>query len=668
MCVDSDKPQLVAAAVASIHAQSLREFELIVVATNVESEIREAVECHADERFTLLECGGGRAAQLNHAIARARADFVAFMSPDSVATPERLAIQQRYLVEHGKVVVVGSDLDIVDDGDRVVGYRHYPSDPADVGRRLRWGNVISFPSVMTRKSALRAIGGFDEGVSAAPDYDLWSRLAKEGHELANVPTPLTRVRVRAATDAALLRATLRATIEVKRRHFAGELGLFDRGRLVAERLALLLPAFLVERLFRATTLERPAAVAGGRSEVKSSFVLAGGNGVASLLSLAYMTYVGRSLGPAGSADYYGSVFLVFLLITLATPLSVLITREASAASARMDFGRVAHTHWAGLRWGMILGLGAAALFALLLVPVMRLMNFASVAAPALSFVIAFSYVQLTTTRGIMRAGQKYGAHSLSMILEAGLRLAVGVALFLSFRSVVVALSAYVIATVSAHGVALLHTEVRRTSADPLGGLVRGLFPLLVIASADAVLQNFDVFFVKAAFSDANAGVYGAVASVTRVLGVAATPVAVLALPHFTQQVALGKSPARSLVRLCLIFMGFAGIPLLAMAIWPGPLMTLLFGRGFGAGGKILLLHGISLLPTYLAMFVAQAFVASGKWRVAWLYGAGALLYVAAIMMAPDTLPSVLWVLIAFKSFVFLVMVVAWVVAARADRR
>lgn len=668
MCVYRPDPELFRAAVASILAQSMRDFEFIIAEAPSERSARVILSEFDDDRIVLLEnCPKGIPRQANEGIARARGPYIARMDADDIALPDRLEVQSRFLDEHQEVDVVGSDLEIIDAAGQLIGYRHYPSDSEQIRRALRRSNVIAQPTVMARKASLVAAGCYDPTVAIASDYDLWSRILSRGGTLRNLSTPVLRYRLHpGAVKANRLRETLRTSIAVKRKYFASELSLLDWTRLLAEWFALLLPTFVVYKLFAATALERPVAPESGRRELRNSLVLAAGNVTAALLSLFYMSWVGRTLGPEGSADYYAAVFLVFVFVTLMTPMATAVTREAAVATARRQFALVAEIHWMGLRRTVRFALIGAVIVGLLLWPLVSVMKFSGVAVPLLAFSVAFAFALVSISRGVMRGGQKYAAHSFNMVLEAATRLALGITLVSLLGGALVALVAYIVATLIAHAVLLVHTEARRGSQQAAGHapFASILLPLLVIASADSVFQNFDVFFVKARFAGDSAGVYGAVATLTRVLGVAATPVWALALPHFTHQVALGRSPARALVRLCAVFIGFASVPLLVMALWPEQLMSLLFGDEFRRGGGLVLLHGLSLLPTYLSLFVAQAFVASERLRFSWLYGFAALLYIAVLAFVPAELTSLLWWLVSIKTSVFLALVVLWLLSMR----
>jgi hypothetical protein len=68
-----------------------------------------------------------------------------------------------------------------------------PCDPRSIRRRLLLLNAFAHSSVVFRREAVEALGGYREAFPFAQDYDLWSRLARTA-PLAALPEPLVRYR------------------------------------------------------------------------------------------------------------------------------------------------------------------------------------------------------------------------------------------------------------------------------------------------------------------------------------------------------------------------------------------------------------------------------------------------------------------------------------------
>lgn len=183
-------------AIRSIRAQSLSEFEFILVDDGSTDDSARIMGDHAasDSRISavrLAHCGVARA--LNHALAVAQAPLVARMGADDEAKPERLERQVAFLDAHPEIAVLGTGGEVIDADDRHQGSFVIDTDPARIRSNLLCANCIVHPSVVMRREAVLAAGGYRPVFTASEDYDLWLRLS-ERHDLSNLPELLMRYR------------------------------------------------------------------------------------------------------------------------------------------------------------------------------------------------------------------------------------------------------------------------------------------------------------------------------------------------------------------------------------------------------------------------------------------------------------------------------------------
>ena len=140
------------------------------------------------------------AAALNLALREARGELVARMDADDACTPDRIARQVAFLADHPNIAAVGCGYDVVTpSGQRVFTVRP-PTHAAEARWKLLLGNVFAHGSMLLRRSAILAVGGYAERCEKAQDYELWLRLLRT-HDLVALPDVLYTHTVRDAADA-----------------------------------------------------------------------------------------------------------------------------------------------------------------------------------------------------------------------------------------------------------------------------------------------------------------------------------------------------------------------------------------------------------------------------------------------------------------------------------
>lgn len=126
------------------------------------------------------------------------AELIALLDADDNWRPTKLERQLEVMAEYPEVIAVGCGNRILDPNGRELMVRFYPNPSRDRAERLRqiatrkaWVGS-SNSGVLVRRSVLEQVGGFDENLAAAEDWDLWLRLAALG-EIRNVHDVLSEI-------------------------------------------------------------------------------------------------------------------------------------------------------------------------------------------------------------------------------------------------------------------------------------------------------------------------------------------------------------------------------------------------------------------------------------------------------------------------------------------
>ena len=192
--------RFVAEAVASLQAQTLDDFELIIVddgSTDATPRIVEALAVD-DERIQLhSQRNTGYPEALNVGWRLARGEYVAILDADDLAEPHRLERQLVYLDEHPEVGVVGGSLLLVTGDGRPFYVASYPATAAAVREGLQTHCPVGHTAVLMRRSILEEVGGYRSAIAVAEDYDLWLRVS-ERYPIVNLPDIVGRYRIHGA--------------------------------------------------------------------------------------------------------------------------------------------------------------------------------------------------------------------------------------------------------------------------------------------------------------------------------------------------------------------------------------------------------------------------------------------------------------------------------------
>ncbi|HET6407318.1 MAG TPA: glycosyltransferase [Chthoniobacteraceae bacterium] len=183
-------------AIQSILAQTLGDFELLVIDDGSTDDSHERAAAFKDERIRILrnETNIGLTRSLNRGLAEARGEYVARQDADDLSAPHRFAAQVEYLRSHPDVVLLGTSSVRIDPKGATIGTNDLPTSHD----AIRWASLVDNPflhtSVMFRRGVVqREFGGYDEKYAVCQDYDLWNRIAAK-FRVANLPERLVLMR------------------------------------------------------------------------------------------------------------------------------------------------------------------------------------------------------------------------------------------------------------------------------------------------------------------------------------------------------------------------------------------------------------------------------------------------------------------------------------------
>lgn len=185
-------------AIESILSQTLENFELILINDASTDKTLQIIRKYKkrDNRIRIINNKKNlqMAQSLNLAISKAESDLIARMDQDDISFPNRLEVQYDFMNSHPSVAIVGNNIIIINEKNKVIGKRTYPTTSNGLKKILFRYSAFAHPTVMFRKSAFQKVKGYNQEKHPCEDIDLWFRLGKK-YEFASIPSFLLKYRV-----------------------------------------------------------------------------------------------------------------------------------------------------------------------------------------------------------------------------------------------------------------------------------------------------------------------------------------------------------------------------------------------------------------------------------------------------------------------------------------
>lgn len=186
-------------ALLSIQQQDFQDWELIIVDDASSDDSYAIINKFSEEDPRIKPMRNlrnlGLAASLNRALAGSEGALIARMDGDDQCFLNRLSLQVSFLQKNQAVDVLGAGAINVTDSGRILGeiYRRELHD--DLVVAIYRENPFIHPTIIARRKFFVELGGYDESLRRAQDYDLWLR-GYQKYRFHNLQTPLLYYRMR----------------------------------------------------------------------------------------------------------------------------------------------------------------------------------------------------------------------------------------------------------------------------------------------------------------------------------------------------------------------------------------------------------------------------------------------------------------------------------------
>lgn len=200
MSVLNENPAYLKKAIESISKQTFQDFEFIIIDDGSDQD-----ECktmlvkyaNLDQRIRLIthQKNIGLTKSLNEGLHLAQGEYVARLDSDDIASADRLEKQFSFMEKNRNIALCGSHAKVIDENGAAIGEMTPPIDTRDIMKKILISNPLIHSTWFFRKKEIISLGGYDENMEKAQDYDLVLRLSAH-HSIANLPDYLCQYRMR----------------------------------------------------------------------------------------------------------------------------------------------------------------------------------------------------------------------------------------------------------------------------------------------------------------------------------------------------------------------------------------------------------------------------------------------------------------------------------------
>ena len=333
--------------------------------------------------------------------------------------------------------------------------------------------------------------------------------------------------------------------------------------------------------------------------VRHGALVFGATMLMNILNYAFNFAISRRIGVEGYAALSALLSLLMILSAPATVVNLIVVKYAAELHAAGDEGRL---------WRLCqVFLKCTSAVAILLV-VVSLSLRATVASflripPDGALVVCVAIMALgfimPSVRGVLQGRQDFKRFSISITIESGLKMALGVSLVYAGFGIIGAVSGWLCGTVIALAYsvwAVGHGRAKELRPVNLSLDLRRLFRTTVgvsVATIALTLFSFmDVVLVKHYFGAHEAGLYAAVNLSGKVVLFLVGFLPLIMLPKAIQKAQRGEPALPILVKAAVATICFAGAVLLVFRLAPALVIAVLAGHAFVAAAPYVFEYGI----------------------------------------------------------------------------
>tara|TARA_Y100000287_G_scaffold186136_1_gene192131 strand:+ start:6777 stop:7484 length:708 start_codon:yes stop_codon:yes gene_type:complete len=164
-------------AVSSCYNQSYRNFSVIVIDDNSENNVARLLREFPEVKYIRNDKNLGPAGARNVGMKASSGELISFLDSDDLMHRDKLKLSCEAFAKHADVGMVCGNYRIISNRKKLL--RPFYSRPIKISHAaLMKQNFVASGSVTVKRDVIKDVGGFDEKLWIAEDYDLWIRISE----------------------------------------------------------------------------------------------------------------------------------------------------------------------------------------------------------------------------------------------------------------------------------------------------------------------------------------------------------------------------------------------------------------------------------------------------------------------------------------------------------
>lgn len=194
----NERPDMITDAINSILQQTYKNIELHIFDDSTKEETKVAIDSFVSDSRVNIHRSAERVGfikSLNRGLEASKGKYVARMDGDDFSHPDRFEKEVAFLEANPDVVVVGGQMNIMDENGEITSARSYPTGGPKLFLFSCVRNPLAHPTIMMRREVVDKGYRYDESLKMSEDLDFWLQLMNDGYKIANLPDTLINYRV-----------------------------------------------------------------------------------------------------------------------------------------------------------------------------------------------------------------------------------------------------------------------------------------------------------------------------------------------------------------------------------------------------------------------------------------------------------------------------------------